>query len=456
MQTLNISEVLFRSELSAEQYASLQRELRSELQVLSSHIHTSLPGSWEVHVSFLRDGSGDLIPSGENQFRVIPGAGDATSKVSALVFSLQLLLQKVTSRYPLAFVFARPGCYEVQSEPASPSLVASPQEERLQGEYVPENPRYTRKQWIVSERISQSFDDAVALIRSRDKIYRDWGFEEVDPNPRAVLCFYGPAGTGKTMGAHVLASELGKTIICAKYSQIESKYVGEAPKNLRKIFSLAKETESLLFFDEADSFLGKRIEHVTSGSEQAINSLRGEMLILLEEFRGVIVFATNLLTNVDRAFESRIISKIEFELPNAEARRSIILSKIPEKAPLDHRWEESQISQLVKISEGFSGRVIQNSILMGLVKAARRAELTGHDEISFSDMEQSFREQKEISESIDLKYRRSEENRRIVEPSDNQSALLKIASDALRSSADGENDRVEPPLRTANPGETQS
>lgn len=321
---------------------------------------------------------------------------------------------------------------------------------------MPETPRYTRKQWIVSERISQSFDDAVALIRSRDKIYRDWGFEEVDPNPRAVLCFYGPAGTGKTMGAHVLASELGKTIICAKYSQIESKYVGEAPKNLRKIFSLAKETESLLFFDEADSFLGKRIEHVTSGSEQAINSLRGEMLILLEEFRGVIVFATNLLTNVDRAFESRIISKIEFELPNAEARRSIILSKIPEKAPLDHRWEESQISQLVKISEGFSGRVIQNSILMGLVKAARRAELTGHDEISFSDMEQSFREQKEISESIDLKYRRSEENRRIVEPSDNQSALLKIASDALRSSADGENDSVEPPLRTANPGETQS
>ena len=68
----------------------------------------------------------------------------------------------------------------------------------------------------------------------------------------------------------------------------------------------------MLFFDEADSFLGKRIQNVSSSSDQAINSLRSQMLILLEDFEGVVVFATNLADNYDKAFESRICKHISF------------------------------------------------------------------------------------------------------------------------------------------------
>ncbi len=66
------------------------------------------------------------------------------------------------------------------------------------------------------------------------------------------------------------------------------------------------------FFDEADSLLSKRLTSVSQGSEQAINSMRSQLLICLEEFRGIVIFATNLVINYDQAFLTRLIS-VEFK-----------------------------------------------------------------------------------------------------------------------------------------------
>lgn len=437
MPLLRITEVLFHADLENESRAELCRKLRQELLDMAARIHTSLPGGWEIHVTPLRSVDEGWLQAGKHRFVVIANDADDRIKVEALTLSLQSLLAVLKADEALAIAVARPGRLVVRkSEEVVPASApaASPDEEKLWGEWFPEVPRYTRKQWIVSERIRQNFDDAVSIIRNSDKIYKDWGFEEVDPNPRAILCFYGPAGTGKTMAAHVLASELGRKIICAKYSQIESKYVGDAPKNLRRVFNEAKDTGAVLFFDEADSFLGKRMENVSSGSEQAINSLRGEMLILLEDFQGVVVFATNLVTNIDRAFESRIISKIEFELPNAEARHAMILSKIPSKAPLEPEFGEHQLEKLVAISEGFSGRVIRSAMLMSFVKAARNSEMTGNDLIRYTDFEQAFLEQKETAKRLDSQYRRAATGKEVINPQQNQEILLELASKAMAPS----------------------
>ena len=433
--TLRIAEIRFHAELANVSNAELCHTLRGKLMDLAGRIHTTLSGEWEVHVTCLRSVDENWLIAGDHRFIVFADDKDDRVKVGALVISLQSMLPLLTSEQALAIAIARPGRLVIREEHCEDAVpIASPHEERLIGEWVPECPRYTRKQWIVSDRIMQSFEDAVSIIRNSDKIYKDWGFEEIDPNPRAILCFYGPAGTGKTMAAHVLASELGRKILCAKYSQIESKYVGDAPKNLRRVFSEAKETGAVLFFDEADSFLGKRMENVSSGSEQAINSLRGEMLILLEDFQGVVVFATNLVTNIDRAFESRIISKIEFEMPNAEARRAMILSKIPSKAPLEPEFGEHQLEKLVSISEGFSGRVIRSAMLMSFVKAARNSEMTGNDLIRYTDFEQAFLEQKETAKRLDSQYRRAATGKEVINPQQNQEILLELASKAMAPS----------------------
>jgi SpoVK/Ycf46/Vps4 family AAA+-type ATPase len=248
--------------------------------------------------------------------------------------------------------------------------------------FIPTNARYSFKQVILSDEIIQQIFEALNIIKYQDVIYNKWGFEAIDPIPKSVLNFYGPPGTGKTMCAHAIANELGKKILALNYAEIESKYVGEAPKNLMKAFTCAKENDCILFFDEADSFLGKRIQNVTQGADQALNSLRSQMLILLEEFPGVVIFATNLVSNFDKAFESRILKHIRFELPNEEARVQIISKMIPSKLPLDKPLDNEVYVNLSKISEGFSGREIKSAILECMLA---KVTIMGENAVFYAD-----------------------------------------------------------------------
>lgn len=236
--------------------------------------------------------------------------------------------------------------------------------------FLPQTPKYSINQVILSDSTRQDIEDAIKVIRYKDLIYDKWGFKSIDPVPRSVINLYGEPGTGKTMTAHAIADCLGMPILLLNYSEIESKYVGEAPKNLQKAFSVAKEKNAVLFFDEADSFLGKRIEDVRHGSDQALNSLRSQMLILLEEFSGVVIFATNLVSNFDSAFNSRILKHIYFGLPNEEARAAILLHTIPEVLPHDNTLCEAAILEESKQIEGFSGRDIKNAVLDMLLRKA--------------------------------------------------------------------------------------
>ena len=237
-------------------------------------------------------------------------------------------------------------------------------------DFYPQDSKYSFEQMILSDNIRIDVFDALKVISCKDLIYNKWGFGEIEPIPKSVLNLYGPPGTGKTMCAHAIAKYLNKKILSLNYSEIESKYVGEAPKNLQKAFDVAKETDSVLFFDEADSFLGKRIQNVTHGSDQALNSLRSQMLILLEEFPGIVVFATNLVTNFDKAFESRILKHIRFELPNQEARADIIRKMLPKQLPLAVPFTDEQIMEASAVIDGFSGREIKVAILDMLLSKA--------------------------------------------------------------------------------------
>lgn len=237
-------------------------------------------------------------------------------------------------------------------------------------DFYPQDSKYSFEQMILPDNIRIDVFDALKVISCKDLIYNKWGFGEIEPIPKSVLNLYGPPGTGKTMCAHAIAKYLNKKILSLNYSEIESKYVGEAPKNLQKAFDVAKESDSVLFFDEADSFLGKRIQNVTHGSDQALNSLRSQMLILLEEFPGIVVFATNLVTNFDKAFESRILKHIRFELPNQEARSAIIRKMLPKHLPLVAPLTDEQIMEVSAVIDGFSGREIKVAILDMLLSKA--------------------------------------------------------------------------------------
>lgn len=232
---------------------------------------------------------------------------------------------------------------------------------------------------------------ALSSVINESLIYDEWGFRDIDPNVRSIINFFGPPGTGKTMCANAIANELsistGKQyeLLSLNYSEIESMYVGEAPKKLEKVFNYARNKNVVLFFDEADSFLGKRINNVSQGAEQAINSLRSTMLIQLEKYNGVVIFATNLVTNYDQAFKTRFLAEIEFKLPDKGACKSIILLNIPQNTKNRFAEElcESELDQLSEKALGLSGRDIKTVIWRVLAKAAR---LHGRDyKFSYND-----------------------------------------------------------------------
>ena len=190
------------------------------------------------------------------------------------------------------------------------------------GQFTPVAPNYTFDRVIIADEIKDEIRKAISLVDCRKTVFEEWGLYEIEPNPSTSLNFYGPSGTGKTMCAEAVAHELGKKILRVSYSDVESKYHGEGPKMVRAIFYAAEKEDAVLFFDEADSLLSKRLTNVSDGSAQAINSMRSQLLISLENFKGIVIFATNLKENYDPAFCTRLHS-IEFKEPDENIREQI-------------------------------------------------------------------------------------------------------------------------------------
>src|SRR5579862_2053310 len=199
--------------------------------------------------------------------------------------------------------------------------------------YVSQSPLYTFDQLIASDSLRELLLDAADTFKFESLIFDTWGLRKIQPFPKRALNFYGDPGTGKTLAAHAIASYLRKKIIVASYADIESKYVGDGPKNVKAVFLAAQQYDAVLFIDEADSLLSSRLTNVQQGAEQAINSMRSQLLLCLQEFRGIVIFATNLIQNYDRAFESRIES-IEFPMPDEAARQAIWRQLLVPELPL--------------------------------------------------------------------------------------------------------------------------
>ena len=185
-------------------------------------------------------------------------------------------------------------------------------------------PRFALADVALNEKVREQIKTAIAAVRYKKKMSEEWGMSEYFTENRAVILnFYGKSGTGKSMTAEAIAKELGKKVYHINYSELESKYVGETPKNIRKAFANAARDDAVLIFDEADSFLGKRLTSVTQSADYGVNITRSVLLMELEKYSGVVVFTTNLISNYDDAFKRRILLSVYFELPDEQAREKI-------------------------------------------------------------------------------------------------------------------------------------
>ncbi len=280
--------------------------------------------------------------------------------------------------------------------------------------FTPTPPRYTFDQIILPNETRQAIMNALGVVQHRELVYDTWGFSASDPTPNSILSLYGPPGTGKTMCAHAIANYLHKPLLAFNYAEIESKYVGEAAKNLKRAFQEATKQDAVMFFDEADSFLGKRIGNVDSGHDQSINSQRSQMLIFLEEFKGVVIFATNLQSNYDKAFESRIVAHIKLDLPNREARADILRHLIPAHLPLEHPLSDDDLLQISDKMDGLAGREIKQGVKQLLFrKATEDGEMAIFNAQDFADaMAAKLLEKNNLDLEAETNKRKEEEKNR--------------------------------------------
>lgn len=219
---------------------------------------------------------------------------------------------------------------------------------------------------ILPEPQKKLLRDACDQVEHQGKVYREWGFSQKVAYGRGVsMIFYGPPGTGKTMGAQVMANELGLELYKINMASIMSRYVGESEKKLDVVFEQGRRSQSILFFDEADVLFGKRSE-TKDAQDRYANASTAYLLQKVEEYEGILILATNFLQNFDNAFCRRFKFIIEFPFPDEERRLAIWNHVFPDKLELAEEIDTQWLAEEFQ----FSGSQIKNIALAASFLAA--------------------------------------------------------------------------------------
>ena len=257
-----------------------------------------------------------------------------------------------------------------EMEPPSPSADMPQPRERRKITWELTEPKYGLSDLILDQTTASQLLDVISYFQNRTLLFETWGLGQRFPQQLCLAVnLYGPPGTGKTMAAHAIAKAVAMPLICVDYAEIESKYVGETSKNLSALFHTAQEKQAVIFFDEADALLSKRVTNMTSATDVSVNQTRSVLLNLLNGYQGVILFATNFIQNFDAAFLRRIKFHIAFHLPDRTLRERLWRMYIPDKMPC-----QADFACLAAAYDGVSGSDIANAVFSAAVSAAREQE----------------------------------------------------------------------------------
>ena len=177
--------------------------------------------------------------------------------------------------------------------------------------------------------------------------------------------FYGLPGTGKTETALQIAKATGRSVYHVDISASKSCWFGESEKLIKKIFTDYQqmcETEPLspiLLFNEVDAIFSKRKETGYSSVDQTENTMQNILLEEVERLDGILIATTNLVENLDSAFERRFTFKIKFGKPSVEAKKLIWKSKLETLSD-----EEAQkLAQTFDLSGGEIDNIVRKVIM---------------------------------------------------------------------------------------------
>ena len=185
--------------------------------------------------------------------------------------------------------------------------------------------------------------------------------------------FEGPSGTGKTLAARVLATELGLDLYRVDLAAVVNKYIGETEKNLSRVLGRAEDLNVVLLLDEGDSLMNRRTE-VKSANDRYANLETNYLLQRLEQYTGIVVVTTNASQAIDFAFRRRMDAVVKFSLPDAAERWGLWQSHLPAGHEVDPPALE-EIAQRYQLTGGQIRNVCVNAALASLSLGQHRLRL---------------------------------------------------------------------------------
>jgi len=222
---------------------------------------------------------------------------------------------------------------------------------------------------VLPSDVHSQLGELSARARHRELVRDEWQIGGRSSRGRGITALFGgDSGTGKTLGAEVIAGDLGLDLYVIDLSSVIDKYIGETEKNLDRVFTEAAQVNGVLLFDEADAIFGKRSE-VRDARDRYANVEVAYLLQRMERFDGLAILTTNLRANLDDAFTRRLDVIIDFPMPDQDARRALwrihLPPALPQAGDLDLEFMARRFS--------LSGGHIRNICMTAAFFAAERA-----------------------------------------------------------------------------------
>lgn len=182
-------------------------------------------------------------------------------------------------------------------------------------------PEYKLKDLVVDEEIKIRIERIIKEYFNKDKLKKH-GF-----NNRRKILLAGPPGTGKTMTASVLASELGLPVCTILMDKMVTKYMGETSTKLRQVFDFISECQGVYLFDEFDAIASERsMDNDVGEIRRVVNSFL--QFIEQDQSQSIIVAATNNPMLLDQALFRRFDDVIYYKFPNEKDISRLIKNRL--------------------------------------------------------------------------------------------------------------------------------
>lgn len=222
---------------------------------------------------------------------------------------------------------------------------------------------------IMEEKPSVRWTEVVGLDQAKKAIKEAIVYPVQRPDlfplgwPRGILLF-GPPGCGKTLLAAAVATEIDADFISVDAASIMSKWLGEAEKNVARLFTTARKSANngkpaIVFIDELDSLMGRHSSEV-GGEVRVRNQFLKEMDGVIDKGKSLhayVIGATNQPWDLDWPFIRRFQKRIMVPLPDHHSRLQMFKLYTGD-LNLDH---DIRLHELARLSEGFSGSDIKDT-----------------------------------------------------------------------------------------------